>query len=385
MPGRDRPLRYVRRHVGLSSSTWVALWCALVAATAWAADGPTIRVLLAETAQPATVHLEGAHVVTTVRGSTTATTSLVWPLASRPGTVTVDGRGAGSRIEFDPAAGTFTLNGRTYRGSLRVEATDSGLRFVNLVPLEAYLRGVVPSEMQAIWPMEALKAQAVAARSFTLSRLDPLAPWDVCATEQCQVYLGVAAEHPRSDRAVEDTAGIVITYAERPAAAYYHADSGGTVASSGEVWGTQLPYLVAIPDLTYSTPHRRWTVALSATVLASAAAARGGRIGTPTAVQVVERGPSGRVTRLSVTGSSGTLVFEGSDLASVLRSAGAPSTAFDVVQGLTVRGDGRGHGVGMSQYGARAMAEAGADYREILGFYYRGIGLQRRIYAADAP
>src|SRR5690606_8349135 len=125
-----------------------------------------------------------------------------------------------------------------------------------------YLRGVVPSEMQANWPLEALKAQAIAARSYTLTSLQPDSDYDICATVECQVYRGIAVEHERSDRAVLETAGLVLMHDGAFARTYYHSDSGGVVASSAEVWGESLPYLVAVADISQNTPHRRWEARL---------------------------------------------------------------------------------------------------------------------------
>jgi stage II sporulation protein D len=238
--------------------------------------------------------------------------------------------------------------------------------------------------MQAIWPLEALKAQAVAARSYTLASLDPSEPYDVCASDACQVYRGMAVEHPRSDQAVRETEGIVISWQGSPAVAYYHADSGGQVASAAEVWGRDLPYLRARGDVAVASPHRGWTVRLDAARLAGALAAEGRAIGTPTTLTILARSASGRAQEARLDGTAGRTVLAGPALTRVLRGSGLKSTRISSVGPLTVRGDGWGHGVGMSQYGARALALQGYDYGRILAYYYPGVGLQRRIYRAEA-
>jgi stage II sporulation protein D len=356
----------------------LAAW--LLTPAAWA--GPLVRVLLADGLDRASLELAGPHAVRTIRGERAATGGLAWPLQARGGEIASGALSVGPWLELHPEDGVVRHDGRAYRGALRIEAHGGALRLINLVDLEAYLRGVVPSEMSASWPMEALKAQAVAARSYTLANLDARAPYDVCASEACQVYRGMDVEHPRSDRAVRDTEGIVIAWGGVPAVAYYHADSGGALASSEEVWGRALPYLREGPDVPSETPHRGWTARLAPAALAAALAAEGRSVGTPSALTVLARTASGRVARAEVAGSAGRAVLAGPALTRVLRGAGLKSTRISLVGPLQVRGDGWGHGVGMSQYGARTLAWRGYDYGRILAYYYPGVGLQRRIYRA---
>lgn len=355
---------------------------ALLLARADAAGAP-VRVLLAEGLARTTIEFAGGHEVRTTRGARATSRGLSWPFALEEGRLVSGDLVVGDWVQLAPDDGVVRFDGQRYRGALRIEAAPDGLRVINVVDLEAYLRGVVPAEMRASWPMEALKAQAVAARSYVLASLDPTRPWDVCASEACQVYRGTAVEHPRSDRAVRATEGIVITYDGAPAAAYYHADSGGTVASAAEVWGRDVPYLRSRNDAHATSPHRGWTARLDPARLARALVSEGYAVGTPTALSIEARTASGRAARAAIEGTAGRVVLEGPPLTRVLRGAGLKSTRVSVVGPLTVRGDGWGHGVGMSQHGARALALAGHEYGSILAYYYPGIGLQRRIYRAE--
>jgi len=361
--------------------TVVALVLFVLPGVGWA--GQLVRVLLEDGLAATVVELSGSHEVRTVRGARNSVGTLAWPLAVRDGAIVSDGAEVGPWLELLPENGVVRRDGRAYRGGLRVEVHDGALRVVNLVDLEAYLRGVVPSEMQAEWPLEALKAQAVAARSYTLASLDPGAAYDVCSSDACQVYRGMEIEHTRSDRAVADTEGIVIAWAGAPAIAYYHADSGGAVASSAEVWGRDVPYLRGRTDVASVSPHRGWTAHVAPAALNGALAAEGRSVGTPTGLTILARSASGRVSRAEVAGSEGSLIVSGPTLTRVLRRVGLKSTRISSVAPLTVRGDGWGHGVGMSQYGARALALSGHDYGRILAYYYPGVGLQRRIYRAS--
>ncbi len=242
---------------------------------------------------------------------------------------------------------------------------------------------VRPSEKPGMRPSwfvresESRAAQAIAARSYVLNSLEPQSDYDICATTHCQVYSGTALENPLSDQAIADTRGLVLTYGGTFARTYYHSDSGGVLASSSEVWGEDLPYLQARADVQADTPHRRWSFAIDPVQLASAVRAAGFEIGTPTGLTVLSFTASGRVDGLQVRGTSGTAQFHGNETTALLRGVGLKSTRLTVTGPLSVSGDGWGHGVGMSQYGARSLAHAGHAYDEILAFYYPSTQLSR--------
>ena len=303
-------------------------------------------------------------------------------MSAEGGHLLVEGRRVGATMVFEAGAGLLAYGGRSYRGAAQLVARGEAVEVINVVDLEAYLRGVVPSEMAASWPMEALKAQAVAARSYTLTSLKPDGDYDLCATDDCQVYRGAGAENPRSDAAVSSTQGVVVTYDGRPARTYYHADSGGVVASAKEVWGTALPYLVALRDAAAGGPHRHWTEEVDPRIVAASLDALGRGVGTVTSMRVLAVGESGRVARLQVSGSAGATSLSGSELTRLARSWGLRSTLFKVLSGLRVDGQGWGHGVGMSQYGARALADESYDYGRILAYYYPHTQLTRFVYTA---
>jgi stage II sporulation protein D len=360
-----RPL--APRYVGLLALLWVG---------SWAQAQPLVRVLLADDLAEARVVFAGPH-RGAVDGRAFATPfPLSWPIAAAGGELTVDGHPVGRVLELTADAGV-AWDGRTYRGSLRLLADGDRVRVVNVVDLEAYLRGVVPSEMVPTWPGEALRAQAVAARTYTLVHLDPEAAYDVCATDECQVYRGRDAEHPATDAAVADTAGLVLTYAGVFANTYYHSDSGGVIASSAEVWGRDLPYLQAFQDVAADGPHRTWTARLAPDQVARTLRAVGRDVGTVQRMSVLATSASGRALRAEFVGSSGRTVLEGLTLRTALRGWGLKSTRFTMTGDLTVRGEGWGHGVGMSQYGARELAWQGYAFAQILGFYYPDTALQR--------
>lgn len=366
-----RPFRFVP-HPGRLRAVLLA---ALLVGS-WAHAQPLVRVLLGDGLAEVQVAFDGPH-RGLVDGRTFATPfPLTWPVAAAAGELTVDGHPVGRVLELSSDDGV-AWEGRRYRGAIRLVAAGDRVRVVNVVDLEAYLRGVVPAEMMPNWPAEALRAQAVAARTYTLVHLDPNAAYDVCATDECQVYRGRDVEHPNTDAAVASTAGLVLTYAGTFANTYYHADSGGVIASSAEVWGRDLPYLQAFQDIAADGPHRTWTARLTPDTVARTLRAVGHDVGVVQRMAVVATSTSGRVARAEFVGSGGRVVLEGLALRTALRGWGLKSTRFTMTGDLTLRGEGWGHGVGMSQYGARALALQGYGYAQILGFYYPETTLQR--------
>lgn len=358
---------------------------ALVVFAAWglALAEPQVRVLLGEARGQAKLTMSGAHrgFIDEIPAFETPL-KLDWPVYANAGNLYVEGQPVGSTVRLEPLdEASFSWQGLSFRGSVRMIADGDVVQVVNVVGVEDYLRGVVPAEMPPEWPLEALKAQAVAARSYVLARLDQDEDYDVCAKEECQVYRGMAAEHPRSDQAISETRGVVLTHNGTLARAHYHADSGGKLASSAEVWGRSVPYLLARSDVPASSPHQAWQARLDPHDLAAALESYGVRLGPVTALNVLAHTESGRVHRAEVVAEGGRVVLEGTSLRDLLRSElGLSSTRFTMVGNLAVSGQGRGHGVGMSQYGARTLAAGGQAFEDILSFYYPNTALKTLPY-----
>jgi stage II sporulation protein D len=162
---------------------------------------------------------------------------------------------------FEPGAGALALNGDAYRGDLLVTAEGRGLTVVNELPLERYLRGVVPSEIPDGWHEATYQAQAVAARTYTLATLNSSAPFDVYRDTRSQVYAGIKSEQSWTNLAVGATAGQVLTYGGSPITAYYFSSSGGRTSAVQDEWPKlpPEPYLVSVADpYDAISPHHRW-------------------------------------------------------------------------------------------------------------------------------
>jgi stage II sporulation protein D len=164
-------------------------------------------------------------------------------------------------LVFSAGAEPLALNGKRYRGSLEVAIENARLRAINVVGVEGYVAGVVPSEVPYTWPAEALKAQAVAARSYAHATRKPSGPFDAYADIRSQVYGGLDAERPETTAAVQATAGQVVLYQGKVATTYFFSTSGGRTADIADAWpGAQpVPYLVSVPD-PYDTasPYHAW-------------------------------------------------------------------------------------------------------------------------------
>jgi stage II sporulation protein D len=289
-------------------------------------------------------------------------------------------------LRVEPRAGLLQVNGRAYRGAIEIRRAPSGrVLVINELGIEEYLYGVVRSEMDPRWPVEALRAQAVAARSLAAVGSGRFAAegYDLRATTDSQVYGGVAAEDARTTAAVDATRGQVILHDGRPVFAAYHADSGGATESSEHVWGSVLPHLRGVQDpFARDAPNHRWTLRLEfATIEAALQRARRPVAGLQ-GVEVVATSPSGRAMTVRLVTAGGALEMRGSDFRLAVGPGIVRSTLFTVRplagDAVEVSGRGSGHGVGLSQWGARGMALAGRDHAEILRHFYTGVAVGPR-------
>jgi stage II sporulation protein D len=214
---------------------------------------------------------------------------------------------------FQPGGAPLQLGSR-YRGSIQVDIANGALRAVNIVGLEQYLYGVVPSEMPFDWAPEALKAQAVVARSYALATKRAGA-FDLYPDTRSQVYLGYDHEKPSSNAAVDATAGKVLLYNGQVAKTYFFSTSGGRTASAQDVWGTPIPYLVSVPD-PYDTisPYHKWgPIAFSGARLGKAL-----HVGGPVLDVHTTLNSSGRVTTLTALTQNGERPIAGNVLRRLL-------------------------------------------------------------------
>ena len=271
------------------------------------------------------------------------------------------------------------VNGSSYVGDLLCFREGETVTVVNELDVEDYVAGVLGAEMPLKFEDEALKAQAVAARTYVLyeakTASSPL--YDVLATEASQVYRGLLVSTGRARKLVRATRGVICTVDGRTFPTYFHSTCGGSTTHVCEVWpSTDLAPLQGVPcGYCTGSPSYRWTVDIPAEEVGRALTERGLFTGTVTGISVARRAASGYATQVEVSGPEGRRLLGAYTVRLALGGHRVKSTNFSVVRtgrGFRFRGQGFGHGVGLCQWGAQGMAQAGWNYREILAHYYPG-------------
>ena len=334
------------------------------------------------------------------------------------------------------------LDGARYRGDIElIRGVNNDMAVVNIIAMDDYLYGVVPNEIQASSSYEAIKAQAVAARTYAVNSIGKHGDYgfDLCTGAHCQVYNGYASENARSSGAVDETSGKIVTYQGAPASVFYFSSSGGYTANVKHVWNDvrEYPYLIGVEDSYESGLSYRynWETIYTAGEIKAKLAANGINIGDITGVVVTGTSDGGRAIEVTISGTLGKKVFSNGDCRTFINNlhsqmytvfatnandsggAGGGGNALTAIgadgaaasfsgAGLAIDADGQlsklignggsavsdngysnisakgavfhfvgrgwGHGVGMSQEGAKGMADAGFTYIEILTHYFPG-------------
>ena len=205
---------------------------------------------------------------------------------------------------------TFSINGKTYRGYLTFAQKAGALTAVNVVDLEEYIYGVVPAEMPVSYGLEALKAQALSARTYALTKIyaHKNNGYELCDTIHCQVYKGYGVESTTSNKAVNDTEGMVIYHNGTPIEAVFSASTGGYTENSENVWNTEVPYLRAVAELAEYT-NNPWTKTVTLSELNNLTKRQGNDIGTVQDIVITKLSTGGRVQEMKIVGSTGEKVL----------------------------------------------------------------------------
>jgi len=326
--------------------------------------------------------------------------------------------------------GFVKINGRRYRGEINIVKHTFSIYFINKVSLEDYVKGVVPSEMPESFNIEALKAQAVASRTYVLYKMKSGSLYDVTSTPDTQAYLGMDKETEKTNRAVSETEGEVLMYGGKIITAVYHSTSGGFTENNENVWhSSPVPYLRGV-DSPYEerSPHFSWTKYVTnyrVQMVIKKYIEKNDLpyIGEVLGFKVLKKGVSPRVVLIEIIGRFGSITLRGTTFSNLFglkstwftfkfkrykvpfvhsflsmvertpffrgtmnkfvgffaayeektyRTEGVPPRRWDIVE---FDGKGWGHGVGMSQWGAEGFAEKGWNYKEILSHFYQGAEL----------
>ncbi|MGF1574906.1 MAG: SpoIID/LytB domain-containing protein [Cyanophyceae cyanobacterium] len=367
---------------GLSLGLWLVLWLSLPAS----ARQVLMRVGVAVNSPSVTLGSSTDARILDGQGQPIGSLSAMTPArATRSGSTVQVGAANGSRLFIQPSSsdGLVFINRHWYRGLVELIPGDQGVVAINQVGLDDYVSSVIGSEMGHRFPTEALRAQAVASRTYALFhrnlRLDR--PYDLGVDEMWQVYKGVDAESNLTQAAARDTSSQVVTYNGELINAVFHSSSGGHTEDVANVWLEPLPYLKGVPDYDSNAPVFSWTVPLSSQQLQQAASG----IGSITSVEVSQRSPFGRAMRVRIHGSQGQREISAGDFrvrmglkSTMFTIGGSSATTASLAggsAGFVVNGRGFGHGIGMSQWGAASLAQQGWSFQQILGHYYQGTSL----------
>ncbi|MDA3846780.1 MAG: SpoIID/LytB domain-containing protein [Vallitaleaceae bacterium] len=351
-----------------------------------------------------------------------------------------------SNIQFftnDTRSGVpvLDLGKRSYRGRIEIgRYYNGGLTAINVVDMEDYLYGVLPSEMPTGWPIEALKAQAVAARNYAVyyTSVNPKyrdKPYQIDDTVNSQVYKGYAIEELAANQAIDSTAGVLIYYNDAVIPSYFFSTSGGHTESSENVWTGTVAYLKGVPDLYETDPYKEpWTTSFTSSSFNAVLNSKGVYIGDIESVNVTAYTDSERAQAITIKGSLASYTIEKETMRywfglysrkfEIVQPGSSPNTSMqvmgadgtlatvDIKNAYVINGSGEvlqanigddqtlimsannihsvpliygengkfifvgqgyGHGIGMSQSGAKGMAAAGFTYDEILEYYYTGV------------
>jgi stage II sporulation protein D len=268
--------------------------------------------------------------------------------------------------------GYIWIADRWYRGSVQVIVSKNQLLAIDYVDLEQYLYSVLGAEMSPTFPAEALKAQAVAARTYALYRSQSTRnkAFDLDSTQASQVYRGLNGESDTTQSAVNATLGQIITYQGKPILAAFHSSSGGHTENVEDIWSDRVPYLRGVPDYDLGSPGYEWTQTLTTAQLSQSLKVKQIRSITPDRIT-----PYGSVVSLKISGDT-TKILPGSQFRTALKLRSLRFTISQTPTGFLFTGRGYGHALGMSQWGAYYLAEQGMKYPGILAHYYQGVELE---------
>ena len=283
------------------------------------------------------------------------------------------------------------VGSKRYSGLINIQNLKNEIFVVNTIGIEKYLTSVVGSEMPHRWPLEALKAQSIASRTYALKKTGNDL-YDIDSTQIDQVYNGLESKTYKTNKAVKETRSLIITHKNKLINALFHSSSAGMTENSEDVWSNKYPYLTSVKDFDQKNPKLYWKKIFSKNELKLLFP----KIGGIKEIQILDITKTGRVKNIKLIGNYGSLDYSGTNLR---KKMGLKSTLFrfkfikvnnvkeknksnNLNESLIISGMGAGHGVGMSQWGAKYLAMRGYKAKDILEYFYKGIQIKpfKKIY-----
>jgi len=277
------------------------------------------------------------------------------------------------------------VGGRRYSGLINIKNLKNQIFAINIIGIEKYLTSVVGSEMPHKWPLEALKAQAIASRTYALKKIGNDL-YDIDSTQRDQVYNGLESKTYKTNKAVKNTRSLVIIHKNKLINALFHSSSGGMTENSEDVWRNKYPYLISVKDFDHKNPKLYWKKIFSNKELQILFP----KIGGIKDIERLDVTQTGRVKNIKLIGNYGPIDFSGEN---IRKKMGLKSSLFRVKfirdntqqekneinsdkYSLMISGKGAGHGVGMSQWGAKQLAISGYKAKDILEYFYTGVQIK---------
>lgn len=349
-------------------------------------DGPRIRVAIARGSPSLKLKTSARVYVQDVRTGQKylLLENASYEIKASGGDLLVAGQRLSSPVKLLSMDGQerIRLGGNLYKGDILLKAAQGDkLDIIEYLPLEDYLYGVLPVEMSPDWPLEALKAQAVASRTYALKNMNPGKDYDVTDGSEMQVYNGTSRINSRIIEAVNSTRGEVLKYKGKLITAFFHACCGGHTASVRSAWGEEvIKPLYGVPDpFCAGSAHYRWELYVPASDLLKFIQAEGSTALKIKSVRIYKRDNSGRALTFRFSTDRGAKDAEVTELRKRLGTYEFRSTLITriahVKGGYEFSGRGWGHGVGMCQEGAKFMAQKNRNYKKILHHYYPGAAI----------
>ena len=373
------PLYFTRILILLVLATTALQWSELDRINAATVD-ETIRVAIVKSTAEVTVSGDGL-LVTNEAGSPIIMSFPAKVKFLKNG-LQVEGRRF-QRLSFSAPSAVY-LNNKPYRGLAELSVTDKGILVVNQLPLEEYLVGLINCEISSAWPIEAVKAQAIIARTYALEKKKSrmLSAYHLESSVVDQVYEGSLIEDSRSRRAVFETEGEVLTFGGTIIQAFYHSSCGGSTEASENVWGSSIPYLKGV-ECQYcqtSPAGTAWTCKLFLKEIEVRLLSAGHKVSGLSEIKPGSVNSRGRLKQVVLMTSSGSSTISGEQFRKAIGYSSIKSTRFVVKNSnseISFSGNGNGHGVGLCQWGAKQRALDGFNCKEILSYYYPGTQLKK--------
>ncbi|OEG71203.1 hypothetical protein ATZ36_15475 [Candidatus Endomicrobiellum trichonymphae] len=292
-------------------------------------------------------------------------------------------------LKVESSNGIIFANSKHYRGYLTIIKSGNKMNIINVLPIEDYIKGVLPEEIVANWSIEALKSQAVISRTYAIANLNRHSAqgFNICSTVHCQVYSGAGIESNSCNKAVLETQCETLSYDGKFAQTVFHANCGGHTEDPKYIWNWKdtPPYLKGVKcGYCTAAPYTKWEKTLSESFIRKKLSNNNNNIGKIKSIKIKGKTSAGTAKELKITHSKGEVALGAYQFRLAVDAWQIKSHTFDFIKTdgdkFYFKGRGWGHKVGLCQWGAEGMAEKGKTYKEILAHFYPGTTIKKVSY-----